>query len=61
MFGESGVAESCMKEALSVEISPLGYHLSTTIKEKIWRLEYIDLLTLLPNYKEFSKSDEKEN
>lgn len=34
---KSHISESCFKEALPCEISPLGYHLSSLIKEKIWR------------------------
>ncbi|XP_077306286.1 uncharacterized protein LOC143925697 [Lithobates pipiens] len=54
------VAEACMKEALPCEISPLGFHLSSSVKEKIWRGEFVDLLSLLPSSKEFlSKLDKK--
>lgn len=55
----AGVSESCLKEALTCEISPLGFHLPPSIKEKIWHLEYIDILSLLPSSKEFSKPDKK--
>lgn len=54
------VSESCLREALPGELSPLGYHLSTAVKEKIWRGEFIDILSLLPSSKEFLlKSDMK--
>lgn len=32
----AGVSECCLKEALVCEVSPLGYHLPSSIKEKIW-------------------------
>lgn len=41
----SGVSEACFKEALTCEVSPLGYHLSSNIKEKIWKHDFIDLLS----------------
>lgn len=54
------VAEACMKEALPCKISPLGFHLSSSVKEKIWRGEFVDLFSLLPSSKEFlSKLDKK--
>lgn len=43
--------EACMKEALSCKISPLGFHLSSSVKEKIWRGEFVDILSLLPSSK----------
>lgn len=55
----SGVSETVVKEALVCEMSPLGYHLSSSLKEKIWKHDYIDLLSLLPSAKEPSKSDKK--
>lgn len=55
----SGVAENCMKEVMTCEISPLGFHLAPGIKEKIWRQEYVDLLSLLLSSKEPSKSEKK--
>lgn len=45
------VPEACMKEALSCELSPLGFHLNNAIKDKIWRGDYIDILSLLPSAK----------
>lgn len=47
------VSESCFKEALPCELSPLGYHLSTAVKEKIWRGKFIDILSSLPSSKKF--------
>lgn len=54
----SGVSEACFKEALMCEVSPLGYHLSMAVKDKIHNRDYVDILTLLPNFKEI-KSDKK--
>ena len=52
------VGESSFKEPLPCVLSPLGFHLPRTVKEKIWRGEFIDLLSLLPSSKEFlSKAD----
>lgn len=47
-----GVAETCVKEALTCKMLPLGFHLSTNVKEKIWNMEFIDLFALLPSFKE---------
>lgn len=42
------------------EVSPLGYHLSTAIKEKICKGEFIDILSLLPFQEDFAvKSDRR--
>lgn len=55
-----GVPESLMKDIMPCEISPLGYHLSMSIMEKIWQGEFIDILSLLPFYKDFAfKSDRR--
>lgn len=52
------VSESSFKEPLPCSLSPLGFHLSKSVKEKIWRGEYLDILSLLPASKEFlAKSD----
>ena len=57
----SQIPEISFKEPLPCEISPLGFHLTTNIKEKIWKGDFIELLTLLPG-KEFSgKSDNKKD
>ncbi|XP_075685840.1 uncharacterized protein LOC142664622 [Rhinoderma darwinii] len=47
-----GVSETCCKEVMSCDISPLGFHLQPAIKERIWRNEFIDLFSLLPSAKE---------
>lgn len=44
-----GIAEAYFKEAMTCEMSPLGFHLTPTIKENIWRKEFIDILSLLPS------------
>lgn len=58
-----GVAESCFKEALTCEVSPLGYHLSLVVKEKIWKNEFVDILSLIPStstsFKDSPKVDKK--
>lgn len=43
-----------MKDAMPCGISPLGYHLGTVVKEKIWKGEFIDILSLLPFHKDFA-------
>lgn len=48
----SGVPETAVKEALVCDMSPLGFHLSVTIKEKIWKHDYVDILSLLPSAKD---------
>lgn len=56
------VPEGCLKEALSCEISPLGFYFSSACKkQKIWRGDYIDIPSLLPLSKEnrFKKEDDK--
>lgn len=41
-------------------MSPLGFHLSCSVKEKIWKGDYVDILSLLPSSKEFlPKLDKK--
>lgn len=49
----ASVLEICRKETLPCTLSLLGFHLSTGIKEKNWRGEFLDLLSLLPSSKEF--------
>lgn len=46
-----GVEETCLKEALTFDIPPLGFHLSVAVKEKILKNEYVDFLSLLPSAK----------
>lgn len=56
----NGVPEACMKDVMPSEISPLGYHLSSSMKEKIWRGDVVDILSLLPCQKDFAfKSDRR--
>lgn len=47
------IPETCRKGALPCILSPLGFHLPTGTKEKIWKGEFLDLLSLLPSAKEF--------
>ena len=58
---KANVPERVMKEAMPCEVSPLGYHLSTAVKEKIYNGEYIDILSLLPGQKEggFRRGEDK--
>lgn len=44
---------------ITCELSPLGFHLSVNVKEKIWRGDYIDLLSLIPSPKEY-RTDKKD-
>lgn len=39
----AGVVQTCVKEALTNEVSPLGFHLSSTVKDKIWLRVYVDI------------------
>lgn len=55
------VPETCLKESMPCKSSPLGFHLASTVKEKIWRDEFIDLLSLLPTSKEFLKQEKDKN
>lgn len=55
----SGVLETCMKEAMMCDMSPLGFHLTLNMKEKIWKHEFINILSLLPSAKESVKNDKK--
>lgn len=48
-----------VKESLPHELSPLGYHLSLLVKEKIWRGGFVDILSLLPSAEEFTLKSEK--
>lgn len=58
---KQNLPETCLREPLSCEVSPLGYHLSVSMKEKIWRCEFLDLLSLLPSVKDFVSKDKKED
>lgn len=56
-----GVAETCLTKALTSDILPIFY-LSMSVKKKIWKNEYIDLISLLPSAKEFNfKNDKKDS
>lgn len=48
------------KECMPCFLSPLGFHLTAAIKEKIWREEFIDLNLILPPSRELYKYDRKE-
>ena len=52
--------ETCAREALPCTLSPLGYHLTAAMKEKIVRGEFVDLLSLLPSAKESLFKDKKD-
>lgn len=52
-LARGNVPESCMKEAMLCEMSPLRYHLSLAVKDKIWRGDFIDILSLLRSQKDF--------
>lgn len=41
------VPEVCFKEALPCEVYSLGFYLSAALKEKIWKREFVDVLSLL--------------
>lgn len=43
------------------ELSPLGIHLNDTIKEKIWKGDYVDILTLRPSNKYYRAHKEEGN
>lgn len=45
--------------AMPCEMSPLGYHLRLAVKEKIWKGEFVDILSLLPLHKDFMAITEK--
>lgn len=53
-----------LKESMPCVLSPLGFHLPITVKDKIWNGEFIDILSLLPSSKEqnfkFDKDDKIE-
>lgn len=48
----NNVPEACMKEVIPCETSPLGYHLSQSVKERIWKGEFMEILSLLPFHKD---------
>ncbi|CAJ0928568.1 unnamed protein product [Ranitomeya imitator] len=49
------------KEALMCELSPLGFHLSPSMKELIWNNHYVDLFSLLPRREQLGKMDKKDD
>lgn len=56
--------EICLQEALPCEVSPLGFHLLAALKEKIWKGEFVEVLSLLPsakdvNFRSGGKSDNR--
>lgn len=56
----AAVGETSFKESMPCEVSPLGFHLASSVKEKIWKGDLIDILSLLHASKDFlSKSDKK--
>lgn len=55
---DTDVSETCLKEVMACELSPLGFHLASNIKDKIWKHEFIDMLSLLTINKDI-KSDKK--
>ncbi|OCT74291.1 hypothetical protein XELAEV_18033252mg [Xenopus laevis] len=55
----TGVSESSFRDAFSCEVTPIGLHLSSSVREKIVRGDNIDLLSLLPSSKEFYKNEKR--
>ncbi|OCT94608.1 hypothetical protein XELAEV_18012290mg [Xenopus laevis] len=55
----TGIHENSYKDVFVCQATPLGLHLSGTVREKIIKGDYVDLLSLLPSAKEFLKSDHK--
>lgn len=39
------------KESLPFLLSPLSFHLSASVKDKIWKGDFIDILSLFPSGK----------
>ncbi|OCT95423.1 hypothetical protein XELAEV_18013112mg [Xenopus laevis] len=56
----AGAPESAFRDSILCETTPLGLHLSQSIKDKINRGEYVDLLSLLPSVKVFLKDKKSE-
>lgn len=46
-------SDSCLKKVITCELSPLGFHLNGTIKDKIWKGDYVDIQSLLPLNKDY--------
>ncbi|OCT97070.1 hypothetical protein XELAEV_18009293mg [Xenopus laevis] len=55
----AGVSETAFHQAIICQTTPLRLHLSSLVKEKIIRGEYVDLLSLLPSAKEFVQTEKK--
>ncbi|OCT79806.1 hypothetical protein XELAEV_18026617mg, partial [Xenopus laevis] len=55
----TGVHENSYKDVFLCKATPLGLYLPSTVKEKILKGDYIDMLSLLPSVKEFLKSERK--
>lgn len=56
----NNVPEACMKEVMPCEILPLGFHLNQSIKERILKGEFVEILSLLPVHKDaMFKTDRK--
>lgn len=53
------VPETSIKEVLPCEMSPIGFSLSISVKDKIWKGEFIHILSLLPSSKEFLRLENK--
>ncbi|OCT59729.1 hypothetical protein XELAEV_18000594mg [Xenopus laevis] len=51
----AGAPEAAFRDSILCDTTPLGLHLSQSIKEKINRGDYVDLLSLLPSVKVFLK------
>lgn len=43
------------RECMPCVFSPLGFHFSSVLKEKIWKDDYIDLVTVLSPARDFSE------
>ena len=52
--------EKLSKECMPCLLSPLGFHVTNTLKEKIWRGEFMDLNLILPPSRDFYKYEKKE-
>lgn len=57
--GKNTVPENYVKEVMPCEVSSLGFHLLLSLKEKIQKEDFVDLLSLLPSAKDFSFRHDK--
>lgn len=48
------------KECMPCFLSPLGFHLPSSLKERIWKGDYIDLNMVIPLSREFSKYERRD-